>query len=67
MPTVANRGGQLTIPRTLRPARRLTPLPMPNLRNMGLANRIAAKAKAERHKSLPAKSEAAYCGYDIGM
>lgn len=60
-------GFQLTIPKTLKPASKLTPFPMPNLRNMGLANRTAAKAKAERQRSLPAKREAAYWGYDIGM
>ena len=55
-------GAELTTPRTLRPANRLTPLPIPSLRNIGLANKIAAKAKAERHRSLPAKREAAYWG-----
>jgi len=40
---------------------------MPKLRYMSLENSTAPNAKAERQKSLLAKSDAAYCGYDIGI
>jgi hypothetical protein len=33
---------------------------------IGRENSTAPNANSERQKSLPAKSEAAYCGYDIG-
>ena len=55
-----------TMPMTLRPASRVTPRSTPRLRKSGRAKRMLPQAMAERKKSLPAKSEAAYCGYDSG-
>ena len=50
-------------PMTVSPASKLTPRPTPKFKKSGRANRIAPAARLERAKSLPAKSEAAYCGY----
>ena len=55
-----------TIPMMLNPANVVTPLSMPKLRNSGRENIMQPHAMAERKKSLLAKSEAAYCGYDSG-
>ena len=57
----------LTIPSTLKPPNKLTPLPIPSFKNIGLEKRIEPNAKAERQKSLLAKRDAAYWGYDIGI
>lgn len=51
---------------TLKPPSMLIPFPMPMSMYIGRENSTAPKAKSERQKSLPAKSEAAYFGYDIG-
>lgn len=46
----------------VRPPRRLVPGPMFKLRYIGRENSTAANASVDRAKSLPAKSDAAYCG-----
>jgi len=43
----------------LNPARRLTPFPTPRLMKRGLAIMMLPQARADRRKSLAAKSEAA--------
>lgn len=50
------------IPRQESPAKIETPPAIPRFKNIGLANKIHATAKRERHKSFAANSEAAYLG-----
>jgi len=54
------------IPMIARPARRLTPPPIPKVMNIGLENITHPAANAARKRSFPAKSDAAYCGYESG-
>jgi len=50
------------IPTTLRPANKLIPCPIPRVLYIGSENNTAAKANAERQKSLLANRDAAYWG-----
>lgn len=57
---------KLTTPITLSPPSKLTPFPTPRSIYIDLENKTVPKAKKDLQASFAAKSEAAYCGYDIG-
>jgi hypothetical protein len=57
----------LKTPATLKPARSVTPLSTPRLRKSGLAKTTLAPAVTDLQTLFPAKSDAAYSGYEKGM
>jgi hypothetical protein len=54
------------IHKTVSPASKLTPPPIPSRPNMGLANRTAPAANALRTKPFAAKRDPEYRGYENG-